>query len=381
MRSMGFRGWVLIVAAMLVLSGCLVDPVDSGGVDPEGRLDNIPRADPGPIPTEDGDSDLTVEPSDFNVTVAVPDRSPAVDEDLPVEDPARSIATRTVQVVVGVENESENARNWTALVSPAVAYWEENAERYVSYSVEFDLDPGAEDPDVLVSFQDTVDCRGETGWLGCAPDVESIDRSTEPMVVSIKSGYTNESTVRTIKHEFGHLLGLDHGEDPMPLMSARQESLALAQQNATSRAFPWRDRNLSVHVDYGSLSPDRQIDAANQVSRALEYYQRRVNSSKWGNVSFTPTRDSEAADVRIDFDSDSPLLQGAGSIGRPKGPDVDGDERVEYYTESRIVVSNVQTEAIGWHVGYWLGVSLGATNESELPEPFRNDTRTDEWWR
>jgi len=378
---MGFRGWVLIVAAVLVLTGCLVNPVDPVAEDPDDRLENIPREDPATSPTDLGTSDRTFDPGDFDVPVGEPDRTPALDVKLPADDRTRPIAMRNVTVVVAVENGSADSRNGTAMVAPAIAYWEANAERYVGYSVEFDLDPDAADPDVLVSFQETVDCRGETGWLGCAPDVDSIDERTETMVVGIKTGYTNESTVRTIKHEFGHLLGIDHGEEPMPLMSPRQESLALAQPNASSKAFPWRDRNLSVYVDYGALSPDRQTKAARQVSRALEYYQRRVNASEWTNVSFTAVPDREAADVRIEFDRDSSLLQGAGSIGRPKGPDVDGDGRVEYYTRSRIVVSNVRADAIGWHVGYWLGVSLGAENASELPEPFRNGTRTDDWWR
>jgi hypothetical protein len=378
---MGFRGWVLVVVAVLALTGCLVNPVNPDAGGPEQRLENIPREDPTTIPTVGGDDDRTIDPDDFDAPVEIPDRSSKIDGDLPVEDPTRFIAMRTVRVVVGVENETEDSRNWNAMVAPAIAYWEENAERYVNYSVEFDLDPDAENPDVLVSFQETVECRGETGWLGCSPDVESIDRSPDPMVVAIKTGYTNDSTVRTVKHEFGHLLGLDHGAEPMPLMTAQQESLALEQPNATSKAFPWRDRNLSVYVDYGSLSPDRQTGAARQVSRALAYYQHRVNSSKWGNVSFTAVTDREAADLRIEFARDPSLLQGAGSIGRPKGPDVDGDGRVEYYTESRIVVSNVRTNAIGWHVGYWIGVSLGAEHASDLPEPFRNGTRTDDWWR
>ena len=379
---MGFRGWVLIVAVVLVLSGCLVNPVAPVAQEQDRHLSNIPKDDPVADPYDGTASDGVLEVGDFpapdeNGT----DRPVTADEGLRLYHQPRGESVTESPVVVGVVNSANRTRNVTALIDRAISYWEKNDERYVDYEVDFELDPDAESPDVIVSFQRTVECQGETGWLGCAPDVEAIDATSETMVVSIKSGYRDNSTVRTIQHEFGHLLGLDHGDAPMPLMSPQQESLKLHQVNASGRTFPWTDRNLSVYIDYSTLSPNRRMDAAKQVSRALDYYENHVNSSRWGNVSFTATRDPTVADVRIDFDSDSSLLQGAGSIGRPKGPDVDGDGSVEYYTESRIVVSNVRTEAIGWHVGYWIGVSLGARNTSELPEPFRNGTRTGEWWR
>lgn len=376
---MGFRGWVLIVAVVLVLSGCLVDPVAPADRGHDRHLSNIPKSDP--VPYDGGPSDRVLDVSDLPTSVEDGTVRPVTaDEGLQYHQPRGESVTGS-PVVVGVVNSANRTRNVTTLVDRTIAYWEENDERYAGYEVDFELDPDAESPNVIVSFQRTVECQGETGWLGCAPDVEAIDATSETMVVSIKSGYRDDATERTLKHEFGHLLGLDHGDDPVPLMSPQQESLKLQQPNASGRTFPWKDRNLSVYVDYSTLSQNRRMEAAQEVSRALGYYENQVNSSRWGNVSFTATRDPAVADVRIDFDSDSPLLDGAGSIGRPKGPDVDGDGSVEYYTESRIVVSEVRTDAIGWHVGYWLGVSLGAENASELPEPFRNGTRTGEWWR
>ncbi|HKL30414.1 MAG TPA: hypothetical protein VJ898_14245 [Natrialbaceae archaeon] len=379
---MGFRGWVLIVAVVLVLSGCLVDPVAPTAQEHDRHLSNIPKDDPVTDQYEGTASDGVLEVGD----IPVPDedgtdRPVTADEGLRLYHQPRGESVTESPVVVGVVNSANRTRNVTALIDRAITYWEENDERYVDYEVDFELDPDAESPDVIVSFQRTVECQGEAGWLGCAPDVEAIDATSDTMVVSIKSGYRDNSTVRTIQHEFGHLLGLDHGDAPMPLMSPQQESLKLQQPDASGRTFPWADRNLTVYTDYSTLSPNRRMDAAKQVSLALDYYENHANSSRWANVSFTATRNPAVADVRIDFDSDSSLLQGAGSIGRPKGPDVDGDGSVEYYTESRIVVSNVRTEAIGWHVGYWIGVSLGARNTSELPEPFRNGTRTGKWWR
>ncbi|MFT4958234.1 MAG: hypothetical protein ACI9EZ_001560 [Halobacteriales archaeon] len=379
---MGSERWVLIVVIVVALSGCLVSTGSTDSIYSDGPASNIPQGDPIVVPVDRGAGDRTLDVTDppypiRNETVmpANPDGRPGV-ADFP---PGK--VGREVTVVVGVVNSANQSRNVGPLVERTLSYWEHNAREYVGYGVDFELEPDAEDPDVIVSFQRTVDCHGETGWLGCAPDVETVDTRSETMVVAVKGGYQNDSMVKTLKHEIGHVLGLDHGEEPMPLMSAQQESLKLQETNAANRTFPWNDRNISVYVDYTTISSARRVDVAEQVSHALEFYEEQANHSMWANVSFAPTRQRDDADVRIDFVKESPLLQEAGSIGRPKGPDLDGDGRVEYYTESRIVVSNVQTDVIGWHVGYWIGVSLGADNASELPPPFTNGTRTGDWWR
>lgn len=379
---MGSERWVLIVVIVVAFSGCLVSTGATDSKYSDRPASNIPQGDPIVVPVDRGDVDRTLDVTESPHPVRNETVNSANTEGGPgVSDFPPGKVGRNVTVVVGVVNSANQTRNVQPLVERTLSYWEQNAKEYVGYGVEFELDPDASDPDVIVSFQRRVECHGQTGWLGCAPDVETVDTRSETMVVAVKGGYQNDSMVQTLKHEVGHVLGLDHGEEPMPLMSPQQESLKLQQPDATSRTFPWNDRNLSVYVDYSTISSDRRIEVADQVSRALEYYERKDNTSRWDNVSFTPTRQPDGADVRIDFVKESPLLREAGSIGRPKGPDLDGDGRVEYYTESRIVVSNVNTDAIGWHVGYWVGVSLGADNPSELPPPFRNGTRTSEWWR
>ena len=410
---MGRRGWVLVVVAVFVLAGCLVNPA-SPAAGERTEYSTVTTRPPDLLPSPGGVDDRTSDIDDRPIvigeeTIGADDRTIGVDDVQPGQSsssPSSSTATspgtstetpeyervltpnhphRTnpwggSPVVVAVENHANRSRNVTALVAQAIEYWAKNDDRYGEYSVDFTLDADADDPDVVVRFQRTVECRGETGWLGCAPDVEATDSLPHPAVVSIRSGFTNESTLDTIKHEFGHLLGIGHGEPPMPIMSPRQESMTLPSPDADEREFPWRDRNLSVFVDYGALSSDRRIEVARQVSHAIQYYQEDVNASAWNNVSFDTAATREDADVVIEFGRGSSILEGPGSFGRPMGPDTDGDDRVEYYTRSEIVIQDVRTEAIGWHVGYWMGISLGATDESELPAPFRNGTRTDDWW-
>ena len=49
-------------------------------------------------------------------------------------------------------------------------------------------------------------------------------------------------------------------------------------------------------------------------------------------------------------------------------PDV--DRALEYYTNYGITVSGIDSKAVGWHVGYWLGRGMGVTDPSELAPPF-----------
>jgi hypothetical protein len=48
-----------------------------------------------------------------------------------------------------------------------------------------------------------------------------------------------------------------------------------------------------------------------------------------------------------------------------------------------ISISGVDTDAVGWYVGYWLGYGFGL-EESELAPPFQHASareRRSEWWR
>ena len=62
---------------------------------------------------------------------------------------------------------------------------------------------------------------------------------------------------------------------------------------------------------------------------------------------------------------------------------VDGDGAVETYSELRISLVDLDTDAVGWHVGYWLAFGFGAEPDSEKPPPFRDasyEERRSAWW-
>jgi hypothetical protein len=137
---------------------------------------------------------------------------------------------------------------------------------------------------------------------------------------------------------------------------------------------------------YLDASRAHDPDAAREhVQHALDYYADGANGTVPENVSFSLTENRSAADVVVEFTEDLPCRTGdSGSCGRVQGTDPDGDGALERYDRLRVTLSDIDTEAVGWHVGYWLGYGFGFDEDPEWPEPFRNasyEDRRSEWWR
>lgn len=284
-------------------------------------------------------------------------------------------------IVVAVDGDAD--RNYTPFVRSAIEYWEANESRYAAYDAAFVLNPDAEDPDLVVDFVPEVgECGDVSGPAGCAPRLSAGDRVDTPLTVEVQSDLSNESTEFVVKHEFGHVLGLTHDDEPQDVMAHETSLATLPKPNATERALPWEDSTLAVAVDAANAS-DPEV-TREQVRHALAYYEGGGEGSVPENVSFRLVENRSAADVVIDFADELPCQDGTGSCGTRGGVDEDEDGELERYDRLRITVSGVDADAVGWHVGYWLGYGFGFTDESEWPDPFRDadgDDRRGEWWR
>ncbi len=354
-----------IVAVLLLSAGCLTDP----GVSAPG---------PDGVPQVPGGGPIPADPNGVSPSIDSGGNGSAMDRSL------ESVAVNpwnAEEVVVAVDAPPSDGGEYSDAVAAAVDYWNENDVRYGSYSVNFVLRPDATQPDVLVDFTSTVICHGETGLLGCAPVLNASSDPGDTTIVQINTEYGPETIQRTIKHEFGHLLGIRHGEAPMPLMGRLQEVDTEPQENVSDRQNPWQTDRIEVYVEYGDVTEDREAAVREQVQHALSYYDGGAEGTVPQDVEFVETDSKADAEIIVRFFDDPWCRDGPGSCGETRGIDSDDDDTVEYHSKSWIALSDVRTEAVGWHVGYWIGASMGVDDRGEMPTVFQQGTnRTGTWW-
>ena len=288
----------------------------------------------------------------------------------------------TEQLTVAINNTANESRDFGPLVAESLDFWANNSTRYAGYGIDFELDPNASDPDLVIEFVDSIEeCANVTNPAGCAPYVTADGGVSRPVTVEVVGSYTNNSTRLILKHELGHVLGLNHSMEPQSVMAPTSQLETLPQINATERRLPWNDSNFSVYLDANGT--DRS-EVRDQLDRALDYYAAGANGTVPENVSYEFVDNRTDAEVVVEFGDDLPCRTGnRGSCGQVHGVDPDGDGALERYDRLRVTISDIDAEAVGWHVGYWLGYGFGFEDESDWPEPFRDasyDDRRSEWW-
>ena len=154
----------------------------------------------------------------YDLTIQLPedssDRPIRVDHPNPYEQ---------LTLEVGLEQEVSAEAEIDDIVRDALDYWEEHAETYVDYPIQYEYRPNADDPDVLITVvEDILTCGVHTGEImGCAPLV--TESAPETAEIELVAGYRRDWITQTLKHELGHTLGLDHDDEPAHIMSDNAE--------------------------------------------------------------------------------------------------------------------------------------------------------------
>lgn len=253
--------------------------------------------------------------------------------------------------MIGVSGSS--ARNSTEQITRAVEYWNNTDDSDIDWRPAFVVRPNAVSPDVEIRFVDTIQSCGvgiSDNTIGCARVLSAASHPTEPEVVRINKGLTNESTYRTIRHELGHVLGLEHGEGPEDVMAPYDEVYS---------------QIIRVRIEFETTAKHEQGNTRRQIRYALDYYAEGADGHVEEDIEFAVIDESSVTDIVIEVNREG------------------GESRISSKNHQILIeVNGIPIDKRGWHVGYWLGFYFGASSVDELPPPFDNP-RTDPrvgWW-
>lgn len=143
-------------------------------------------------------------------------------QEIPPEHP---FADRTVSVLV--RSNTDSPHDVDAIAADALDFWATHARTYAGFRVNFRIVDA--DPDLTIGFVDSPGvCAGVPGndarVLGCAPLLTAGRRVPDDLTAWVVAADRPIGKIRTTtKHEIGHVLGLDHEDEPRDVMSNRPE--------------------------------------------------------------------------------------------------------------------------------------------------------------
>lgn len=354
---------------------------------------------PGPIPASHADegtadSGGTVSPANLEkISSLNEDRSPGRPASQTTANDGKTSSSEDVErvnpwgereVTVAVQTTGGNASGTQrAAVTEATRYWNESHEVYSEYEIEFTVVPNARRADVVVEFVPYIDtCGGlDSGaiTLACAPKYERGETAEVPTTVKVRDGRPREALADSVKHEFGHLLGIGHGDAPMPLMQERVRfEPRTAVRNASERAYPWYDTVLTVAVVHDSTYDSGALRA--HLREALDYYERGPPGWDRPTPTFRIVSDPARADIVLQVTREDACDVGGGYCWSITGEQLDRDAAIEYYTRFEATFGGLDQQYFSWYAGRAIGFALGAEAESQLPSTFVHPENADSKW-
>jgi len=216
-------------------------------------------------------------------------------------------------LTVGLEQQTPARHDIREVVTDALAYWEQNAEQYAGYPIEYEYRANASDPDVkIVVVEQILNCGDHNGEAaGCAPLVRSSAPNTAR--IRIVDGYRQKWMTTTLKHELGHTLGLGHNAEPAHIMSNEIED----------RIPNYADRQEAIDAYLDSFTP---FSSGNTTWDAAQ--------TAWSNRNYerAETKADEAADHLMEAQRHIDTARG---IAQQLGEDTAYDLLQESYNKAK----------------------------------------------
>lgn len=130
---------------------------------------------------------------------------------------------------VRIDSDVESPHDLRQLATEALAFWEEHSHQYVGFGISFDVlepaDARDRDPDLVIGYANHPRvCENVPSYseqvMGCAPLIRPGNRISRPITAYVVAATRPPGKIRiTTKHEIGHVLGLDHDDEPLTIMS------------------------------------------------------------------------------------------------------------------------------------------------------------------
>jgi hypothetical protein len=280
---------------------------------------------------------------------------------------------RADPITVAVSVDADTERAFAGPVNESLAYWNANIDR-TPYEGRFRLVADAGSADVVVRFvEEVTDCGTESGaaLVGCAPRYDAVGQATRygETTVQVDADLNETTLVRTLNHELGHTLGLDHGDaDRFPFMTARGPATTVPRPDFRNRSYFWAADNtaLSVHVDLSGVPEALREDRRADVAAVLGTYERSERLPD--GVAFERTDNRTDAEIVIEFAADGPTDRQVDV--RRYGRDTDADGRLEYLVRAEFTVA-VDGGDPERYLGYYMAFALFADEPEDVPEAYR----------
>lgn len=354
----------VLCALLLLAAGC------------SGFLESAPTDTPASTPTDVGE---TVTPTPVPTETATPTPQPTetpkpTDTPTPTESPTQTATANPTPapnnpwderiVNVAVHDQTDSDRNFASAVRPALEYWNGAVAKHTEYNVTFVLESDVESADVdftVVASEPIEYCGGpieNDSTVGCYKNSHRVD---------VYVNQTNLQFQHTTAHEIGHALGIDHGEKPLWVMATAAVNPSGRVTNASDRENPWNvSRTLKLGVADGTENRDRVLRELDQVT---DYYNTNDQYLP-GGMEVEVVDHWYQAHVIVDT-SPPPSADISEGASKPftSGLDYDADPAWERYQRWQVYLHDV--DDVEWHVGHWMGRSLGHS-ENELPQKYSN---------